>query len=81
MPEDRTVPSVTIHYKGTDICLDFRCRCSPAAEGHLDGYDADALKCGLCGQVYEIPTEIVLTPVERTEFEPRLIHAETGESA
>lgn len=73
-------PSVFIQYKGTDICIDFHCLCDREDEGagvgHFDGYFAYALKCARCGRVYEMPSELPLTLVESTRFEPRVIEPE-----
>jgi hypothetical protein len=70
-------PSVFVQYKGTDICLDFHCICDtedePAGVGHYDGYDAYALRCGRCGRIYEMPTEIPLTLVTVTQYDPVLV--------
>lgn len=67
-----TRPSVYIQYKNTDICIDFHCLCDtehePTGMGHYDGYHAYAVKCGRCGRIYELPTELPLKLVESTHF-------------
>jgi len=47
-----------IQWKGTDACFDFTCDCG--AEAHFDGYFAYVVKCGACGQEWEMPS--LLTP-------------------
>lgn len=49
---------VFIQYKGTDICLDFRCECG--AVGHFDGDFAYALRCAECGETWGMPHDIQL---------------------
>lgn len=76
-------PSVYIQYKGSNICIDFHCLCDQENEhtgvGHFDGDFAYALQCSRCGRVYEMPTELALTLVETTEFQPRVIHPDAEE--
>lgn len=50
---DHGVPSAFIQYKGTDICMDFRCKCG--ASCHFDGDFAYTVKCPHCSQCYEMP--------------------------
>jgi hypothetical protein len=68
-----TAPSVWIQWKGTDVCMDFRCTCDPEFLGHFDGYGAYAIQCPRCGQVYEVGQTIRLRPVAETKFEPQLV--------
>jgi hypothetical protein len=53
---------VFVQWKGTDVCLDFNCPCGYG--GHFDGTFAYALRCGNCGQVYEMPHTFKLAPVK-----------------
>ncbi len=46
-------PHAFIQWKGTDVCMDFWCKCG--AQGHFDGDFAYTVKCGKCGTVYEMP--------------------------
>lgn len=46
-------PEVFIQWKGTDACFDFRCDCG--WEGHYDAQFAYVVKCGGCGQLWEMP--------------------------
>lgn len=58
-------PHGWIQWKGTNICMDIRCKC-----GTLTHVDADFLyhvKCGACGQVYECDGHVTLHPLN---FEP-----------
>lgn len=45
-----------VQWKGTDICMDFRCECG--ADGHLDGCFIYAVKCKACGAIWELPINI-----------------------
>lgn len=42
-----------IQWKGTDVCMDFRCDCG--AEPHIDGYFAHNIKCHKCGTLWQMP--------------------------
>jgi hypothetical protein len=55
-------PHVFIQWKGTDACLDFQCECG--AGGHFDGDFAYTLKCGECGQVWEMPQILLIKKVD-----------------
>jgi len=74
MSDSWTRPSVYIQWKGTDVCIDFHCLCDTeddvAGVGHFDGYGMYAIRCPRCGRVYELPTELPLTLVENSQFEP-----------
>jgi hypothetical protein len=50
-----------IQWKGTDVCLDFHCRCG--RHGHFDGYFAYRLRCS-CGLIYEMGTQVMVRIVE-----------------
>lgn len=47
-----------IQWKGTDVCLDFRCDCG--AQGHFDGMFAYALTCGDCHKTFQLPHTVAL---------------------
>ena len=62
---------VFIQWKGTDACFDFVCECG--WDGHFDGDFAYVVKCGSCGQLWEMPWHLYprkrqrddgMTPVE-----------------
>lgn len=55
-------PDLFLQWKGTDACLDLYCTCGQ--DLHFDGYFADELTCGYCGQTWELPHKLALTPVE-----------------
>jgi len=59
-----------IQWKGTDVCMDFRCECGHA--NHYDGYFAYNIKCGHCGSVFELGTQVTATKVDnnRPYLEP-----------
>ncbi|KQP81594.1 hypothetical protein [Aeromicrobium sp. Leaf291] len=51
-----------IQWKGTQVCLDFRCPCG--ADGHLDATFAYFVLCPVCGQEYELGTQVIARKVE-----------------
>ena len=53
--------SMFLQWKGTDVCLDFDCRCG--ASGHLDGYFAYAVRCTSCGTIYQLGTQVIAKAV------------------
>ena len=59
--------SAFIQWKGTNVCIDFRCDCG--ASGHFDGYFAYQLRCGACKKVWDMPHTIGLIPQQRFEHE------------
>jgi hypothetical protein len=46
-----------IQWKGTDVCVDIYCPCGH--HGHVDGYFAHNIKCGGCGSVYVMGTQVI----------------------
>ncbi len=59
-------PHGWIQYKGTDICIDLHCNCG--AHLHFDGDFLYAFTCGECSQTYELGANVLLYPVESTQF-------------
>lgn len=55
-------PHGWIQFKGTEICIDIRCKCGELS--HYDGGFMYFIKCPHCGQVYEANGHIQLIPVE-----------------
>ena len=49
-----------IHWKGTDVCMDFHCTCG--AHSHFDGDFCYVYKCPSCGRRWKMPTELELQP-------------------
>ena len=49
-------PGVFIQWKGTDVCMDFRCVCGDNC--HFDGYFAYVVECS-CGRRWEMPHYVV----------------------
>lgn len=45
-----------IQWKGTDVCMDFRCECGEG--GHFDGFFAYVVKCPGCGVLWEMPMNL-----------------------
>lgn len=52
-------PNVYIQWKGTEACLDLRCRCGTPS--HYDGGFAYALRCPHCQRVFTLPTTLAVT--------------------
>jgi hypothetical protein len=57
-------PDLFLQWKGTDACLDLYCTCGQ--DLHFDGFFATELTCGHCGQTWELPHKLTITPVEPT---------------
>lgn len=54
-----------IQWKGTDLCADFTCDCG--YDGHIDGDYAYFVRCGGCGAVYEMGTQVIAKRVDGGE--------------
>lgn len=52
----QTEPHAFIQWKGTDVCMDFHCDCG--SHNHFDGEFAYFVKCGSCGQEWEMPSNV-----------------------
>jgi len=61
-PDETETPHGWIQWKGTNVCLDFHCKCGEL--GHVDGYFAYFVKCGACGQVYEMSGHVEARPID-----------------
>lgn len=75
--QEPTEPHAFIQWKGTDVCMDFHCECG--VMGHFDGSFAYVVKCGACGQEWEMPVHLV--PRKRCDltfegFEAKLIEVD-----
>jgi len=51
-----------IQWKGTDVCMDFMCECGEA--NHYHGYFAYVIKCGHCGNCYELGSQVTATKLK-----------------
>lgn len=60
-----------IQWKGTDICLDFYCKCG--ANCHFDGEFAYFLQCPHCGAVYEMGTQVIAKHTASPASAPRIM--------
>ena len=49
--------SLFIQWKGTDVCMDFRCPCGVG--GHFDGYFAYVVECPGCHKRWEMSWHVV----------------------
>ena len=54
-------------WKGTDLCMDLRCRCGELT--HVDGSFVYALMCRGCKRVYLLDPHIRLVEIERASAE------------
>ena len=54
--DDEKRPDVFLQWKNTDACMDLWCACG--ADLHFDGYFADELTCGHCGQTWKLPHKL-----------------------
>lgn len=52
-----------IQWKGTDLCMDFHCPCG--AHCHVDASFAYYVRCGACGQVYQMGTQVIVRRVDQ----------------
>lgn len=56
-------PSARIQWKGSDICLDFRCECG--RERHVDGDFVYTVTCEGCGAIWALRPQIALVRMTR----------------
>jgi len=60
-----------IQWKGTDLCMDFYCpKCGE--HSHFDGMFAYVIECPHCKQLFEMPTDISVIPIDRADGTPVL---------
>lgn len=72
-------PYAFVQWKGTDACLDLRCKCG--ASGHLDADFTYAAKCAACGQLYELEPYVRLIETTADEYDGCDPHDFGGEDA
>ena len=60
-------PYVFIQWKGTDVCMDFYCKCG--AHCHFDGDFAYAVRCPHCHTVWEMPCYVTPREANPSSFE------------
>lgn len=60
--------SMFIQWKGTDVCLDFRCPCGGG--GHLDGYGAYSVRCPDCGRAFDLGQQVLARETDRPFGDP-----------
>jgi hypothetical protein len=65
-PDQDDSPYGWIQFKGSNICMDFHCKCG--AHGHIDADFAYAVKCGACGQVYEMSGHVEARPIDEKDW-------------
>ena len=55
-----------IQWKGTDLCMDFRCpECGE--HSHYDGMYAYHIRCGNCRVFFRMPTDVAVVKVTEQE--------------
>lgn len=62
-PDSDGTPHGWIQWKGTSVCMDFRCQCG--ALGHVDGCFGYYVKCAACGQLYELSGHVEVNQIEK----------------
>ena len=65
--EKQTIPEgphAWIQWKGTDVCMDIRCKCGEL--GHVDAMFAYHVRCPKCNRVYFCNGHIELIELEET---------------
>jgi len=60
-PTGQITKSNFIQWKGTDICMDFYCKCG--YYNHYDGYFAYHVQCFGCKQIYKMADSIEMEEV------------------
>jgi len=65
-----------IQWKGTQVCLDLYCSCSPREPRHFDADFAYYLRCPACGAVYETGTQLKMRRLAADE-QPAMEPAES----
>ncbi len=66
-------PQGWIQFKGTDLCMDVRCKCGELT--HIDGDFVYFVKCTKCGTVYELNGHIELLEWTPESLDPdRTVH-------
>ena len=55
-------PCGWIQWKGTDVCMDVRCKCGETT--HLDADFAYLIQCGACGRMYWPNSHVSLLELE-----------------
>lgn len=56
-------PHGWIQWKGTSVCMDVWCACGELT--HVDAEFAYTIRCGACGQLYDVLGEVILVPVPK----------------
>lgn len=62
---ERGEPHGWVQWKGTDVCMDFHCRCGYF--GHVDGMFAYFIECPECHTVYMSNAHIEMVPLTAQE--------------
>ena len=64
---DQELPHGWIQWKGSDACVDLRCRCGHL--GHYDGWSLYFYKCPACSETFCVGQVIRLYPIEKDRGE------------
>jgi hypothetical protein len=60
-----------IQWKGTDVCLDFHCKCGKHL--HFDEMFLYAVQCGHCQRLYAMGNRVCVIDVTGTEYEDAVV--------
>jgi uncharacterized Zn finger protein len=66
-------PHGWIQWKGTNVCMDFHCKCGH--HGHIDADFAYNVKCGKCGTVYAMNGHIQLIELKVVDHDELIVLA------
>jgi hypothetical protein len=68
-----------IQWKGTDVCLDFYCKCGKHC--HYDGYFAYVVQCPSCDRVYELGQRVIARQTNKSHTDPVImtVHEHEGD--
>lgn len=64
-PEALNVPFGWVQWKGTEVCMDLHCKCGALC--HVDASFAYFVRCGNCGQEYEMAGYVEARPLSPEE--------------
>lgn len=68
-PHPDTDAETFIQWKGTDVCMDFHCRCGQSS--HLDDDFAYSVRCPHCGRTFDLGTQVRAIETTEPQGEPK----------
>lgn len=60
-------PHGWIQWKGTEVCMDVHCSCGELT--HVDATFAYRIRCGACGRLWAVCSNVLLIEITRAEME------------